>query len=126
MDPSGKKPKFIMLFLYIPLDNSSGYMLITEIEDAEKQAERVLLEAREKASARLAKAKSRQYDDLVEGASKKSALLLEKTDSEARTEAKRIAAGGRKLSIPAESKQKLADQLCSEIINSARGKNRSV
>ena len=95
-------------------------MLIEEIEEAEKEAEEILSEAREKATARIARAKAKPFEEHVVLAKEKAEELLKKAESEAKEEARKLEQGSkRKFSLPADSRKKLSRELSEKVAKSA-------
>ncbi len=92
-------------------------MLVEEIEEAEKGAERILARARVKASERIQLAKMRSYDHLVEEAEKKAKERLEKAEAEAKSEAKHIILSSKKrFSFHTGTRAKLAQELAEKVV----------
>ena len=95
-------------------------MLIEEIEEAEERAEEILNGARAKATARIARAKVKSFEEHVSRAREKAEELLKKAEEEAREEARRLEQNSkRKFSLPADSRKKLSRELAEKVVKSA-------
>ncbi len=94
-------------------------MLINEIEEAEKEAEEMLLKAREKASARIASAKVSTFSGLEEGARAQALEMQKKAEAEAKAEAQRILSTKPKFSLAADARKKLSGDIVSRVLKTA-------
>jgi vacuolar-type H+-ATPase subunit H len=97
-------------------------MLIEEIEDAEKNADEIVCLAKSQASARLAIAKEKSFNELIQKARADAETILKNAESVALAEAKKIIASEAKFSLPREAKSKLAADILNRTIT-ASGKD---
>lgn len=95
-------------------------MLISEIEEAERQAEGIVSKAREQAGERLRLAKTRSFEFLVEDAEKKGKELLRRAEEEGKELAKKVPAP-KKAALSPQAKQRIAREFALKAVREAKG-----